>query len=170
MDDLDNAYAQRHQSENDDDSDTDDENEIITTNNSRNVVMGNTQNAQEIAEIFQRNIKEAKVHITTLQVRRTVRDKIFPFMKFTTEDLLRDIKLREHNNIIHLLLQDLNRLNDDDKTRAKFWLAYKSEVKNVLTTRKTEVCYQMKEVVVECKCQCITNVSQKIFTNLQFYI
>ena len=73
-------------------------------------------------------------------------------MRFTIEDLLCDIKLGEHNNITtHPPPQDPNRPNNDDKTRAKFWLAYKSEVKDILTTRKTEVCNQMKEVVVECK-------------------
>ena len=109
------------------------------------------QMAQEIADVFRQNIKEEKSKLTVLQVCHTVRDKIFQFMKFTTEEILHDVKLRQKNNIIHLLLRDLNWLGDDDKTRAKFWLAYKSEVESVLTTRKTEVCNQMKEVVVECK-------------------
>ena len=90
--------------------------------------------------------------LTTLQVRRTIRDRIFPLMKFTSESILRQVKIKEEHNILHKLLQDLNRLDDDDMTRAKFWLTYKSEVKNVLTTRKTEVSNQMKEMVVECKC------------------
>ena len=111
----------------------------------------NTRMAHEVAEIFQQNIREPKNNMTTIQVRRTVRERIFPIMKFTSEAILRQVKLNEENNILHLLLQDLNCLDDDDTTRAKFWLTYKSEVKNVLTTRKMEVTGQMKEMVVECK-------------------
>ena len=151
MVDFEDQYGQGKMSADDeltnDDEDYDDESEDNNENNS-NIY---SNEAQEIADIFRQNIKETKTDLTTMQVRRTTRDRIFPIMKFTTEEILRDIKLRSENNILHFLLQDLNRLSDDDKTRAKFWLAYKSEVKSVLTTRKTEVCNQMMEVVVECK-------------------
>ena len=109
--------------------------------------------AHQVAEIFQQNVREPKNNMTTLQVRHTIRDRIFPLMKFTSEAILRQVKIKEEHNILHKLLQDLNRLDDDDMTRAKFWLTYKSEVKNVLTTRKTEVSNQMKEMVVECRCK-----------------
>ena len=66
------------------------------------------QMAQEIADVFRQNIKEEKSKLTVLQVCHTVRDKIFQFMKFTTEEILHDVKLRQKNNIIHLLLRDLN--------------------------------------------------------------
>ena len=89
--------------------------------------------------------------MTVFQIRRTVREKIFPFMKFTNEYVLRQMKLREPNNMVYYLLQDLNRFDDDDISRAKFWLIYNNEVKSVLTTRKTEVANQMKAVVVNCK-------------------
>ena len=112
------------------------------------------QVSTEVSRIFQQNIKEEKNQMTVLQIRRTVRDKIFPFMKFTNEYVLRQIKLREPNNIVHLLLQDLNRLDDNDISRAKFWLTYKNEVRLVLTTRKTEVTNQMKAAVVSCKYIC----------------
>lgn len=151
MKDLENVYGQNMRSEFGDDSESDDDIQADQTNNLTRSSTINNQNAQEIAEIFQRNIKEQKLPLTIVQIRRTVRDKIFPFMKFTNEEVLREVKLREHNNIIHLLLQDLNRLEDDDRARAKFWLAYKSEVKSILTTRKTEVSNGMKETVVECK-------------------
>ena len=88
--------------------------------------------------------------MTVLQIRRMVREKVFPYMKFTNEYVLRQMKLREHNNIVHYLLQDLNRLDNDDISRAKFWLTYKNEDKSVLTTRKTEVANQMKAEVINC--------------------
>ena len=110
-----------------------------------------TQVTTEVSRIFQQNIKEEKNQMTVLQIRRTVREKIFPFMKFTNEYVLRQMKLREPNNMVHLLLQDLNRLDDNDIRRAKFWLSYKNEVRTVITTRKTEVTNQMKSTVVHCK-------------------
>ena len=110
-----------------------------------------TQVTTEVSRIFQQNIKEEKNQMTVLQIRRTVREKIFPFMKFTNEYVLRQMKLRESDNMVHLLLQDLNRLDDNDISRAKFWLSYKNEVRTVITTRKTEVTNQMKSTVVNCK-------------------
>ena len=59
--------------------------------------------------------------------------------------------LLSNSNMVHLLLQDLNRLDDNDISRAKFWLSYKNEVRTVITTRKTEVTNQMKSTVVHCK-------------------
>ena len=72
-------------------------------------------------------------------------------MKFTNEYVLRQMKLRESDNMVHLLLQDLNWLDDNDISRAKFWISYKNEVRTVITIRKTEVTNQMKSTVVNCK-------------------
>ena len=148
---FDEQYGQGTMSTDDEFNNNGDDYDEESVDDNENNTNNNSNEAQEIANIFRQNIKEIKADLTTMQVRRTTRDRIFPIMKFTTEEILRDIKLRSENNILHFLLQDLNRLGDNDKTRAKFWLAYKSEVKSVLTTRKTEVCNQMKEVVVECK-------------------
>ena len=95
-----------------------------------------------------------KNQMAVLQICRTVREKIFPFMKFTNEYVLRHMKICEPNNMVHMLLQDLNCLDNSDISRAKFWLTYKNEVRSVLTTRKTEVSNQMKVVVVNCKLMC----------------
>ena len=134
--------------DNDDDPSSDEDEEVIQTN--QNIQHTPAQITTEVTRIFQQNIKEEKNQMTVLQIRRTVREKIFPYLKFTNEFVLRQMKLREQNNMVHYLLQDLNRLDDDDISRAKFWLTYKSEVKSVLTTRKTEVANQMKAVVVNC--------------------
>ena len=151
MTNLDNTFGQGNMDPNNGFSESEDEQErhIPHTITTRPV---NSRMAHQVAEIFQQNVREPKNNMTTLQVRRTIRDRIFPLMKFTSEAILRQVKIKEEHNILHKLLQDLNRLDDDDMTRAKFWLTYKSEVKNVLTTRKTEVSNQMKEMVVECKC------------------
>ena len=134
--------------DNDDDPSSDEDEEVIQTN--QNIQHTPAHITTEVTRIFQQNIKEEKNQMTVLQIRRTVREKIFPYLKFTNEFVLRQMKLREQNNMVHYLLQDLNRLDDDDISRAKFWLTYKSEVKSVLTTRKTEVANQMKAVVVNC--------------------
>ena len=127
--------------------------------------------AHQVAEIFQQNVRELKNNMITLQVRCTIRVRIFPLMKFTSESILHQVKINEENNILHKLLQDLNQLDDDDDmTRAKFWLTYKSEVKNVLTTRKTEVLNQMKEMVVECKCTVMFLLFNLIFVLMYFVI
>ena len=123
----------------------------IVDENDPHVLQTPVQLSSEVSKIFQQNITEVKNDMTILQIRRTVRDKVFPFMKFTNEYILRQMKLRQNNNIVHLLLQDLNRLDDNDIKRAKFWLTYKNEVRTVLTTRKTEVSNQMKSTVVACK-------------------
>ena len=135
----------------DDDEPSSDEEEEEMVNNQL-IQHTPAQMTTEITRIFQQNIKEEnKNQMTVLQIRRTVREKIFPFMKFTNEYVLRQMKLREPNNMVYYLLQDLNRLDDDDISRAKFWLTYNNKVKSVLTTRKTEVANQMKLMVVNCK-------------------
>ena len=134
----------------DDDEPSSDEEEQEMVNN-QHIQHTPAQMTTEITRIFQQNIQEEKNQMTVLQIRRTVRNKIFPFMKFTNEYVLRQMKLREANNMVYYMLQDLNRLDDDDISRAKFWLTYKNEVKSVLTTRKTEVANQMKAMVVNCK-------------------
>ena len=138
----------------DDDEPSSDEEEQMIVNN-RHIQHTPAQMTTEITRIFQQNIKEEMNQMTVLQIRRTVREKIFPFLKFTNEYVLRQMKLREADNMVYYLLEDLNRLDDDDISRAKFWLTYKNEVKSVLTTRKTEVANQMKAVVVNCKYNCI---------------
>lgn len=143
-------------SDSDDDDEPEQTTEGITPTGQElasNINYTNTQThlSNEVTRIFQQNIKENVNQMTLLQIRRTVRDKIFPFMKFTNEYVLRQMKLREENNLVHILLQDLNRLDDDDINRAKFWLSYKNEIKNVLTTRKTEVSNQMKKMVLSRK-------------------
>ena len=97
---------------------------------------------------FQKGLMEERNLCILVTVKKTIRERIFPMIKFVDNDILKTIKLREHNNIIHFMLQDLNRLDDDDVKRAKFWLAYQKEIKTVLTTRKTEVSNQMKDTVL----------------------
>ena len=116
--------------------DSSDDDELDTTTTTTNKNVKSTHVNTEVSRIFQHNITEEKNQMTLLQIRRTVGDRFFPIMKFTNEYILRQMKLREENNMIHLLLQDLNRLDDDDISRAKFWLTYKNEVKQVLTTPK----------------------------------
>ena len=101
-----------------------------------------------VIEVFQKGLMEERNPCVLVTVKKTIRERIFPMIKFVDNDILRTIKLREHNNIIHFMLQDLNRLDDDDVKRAKFWLAYQKEIKTVLTTRKTEVSNQMKDTVL----------------------
>ena len=132
-------------------NDSDDDSGSNEDENGLNTLQTPVQVSSEVSKIFQQNITEIKNDMTVLQIRRTVRDKVFPFMKFTNEFILRQMKLRQNNNIVHMLLQDLNRLDDNDIKRAKFWLTYKNEVRTVLTTRKTEVSNQMKSSVVACE-------------------
>ena len=126
-------------------SDSDDDNADI--NNANNVAIPTTTNV--IARIFQHNEKEPKNDCILLNVRKTVREYIFPFMKFTSEKILNQIKLIEENNILHILLRELNRLDDNEETRAQFWLRYKSEISYVLSSRKTEILNGIKGVVYE---------------------
>ena len=84
-------------------------------------------------------------------MRKTICDRIFPFTKFCNEAVLQMVKLREENNLLYLLLADLNRLDDNDVKRAKFWLRYKKEIKKVISTRKTKVSNLIKTVVYEGK-------------------
>ena len=144
------SNMERAQQYNQDDDDPSSDEDEETNIHNLHIQHTPAQITTEVTRIFQQNIKEEKNQMTVLQIRRTVRDKIFPYLKFTNEFVLRQMKLREENNMVHYLLQDLNRLDDDDISRAKFWLTYKSEVKSVLTTRKTEVSNQMKAVVVNC--------------------
>ena len=123
-----------------DESSSDDE-ETIKDNRTVN----STNN--DVCLVFQHHEMEEKNACVLFQVRKTIRDRIFSLMKFCNEAVLRQVKLKEQNNILHMLLADLNRLDYSEKDRAKFWLRYKSEIRSVLATRKTEVSNHIKEVV-----------------------
>ena len=63
-----------------------------------------------------------------LNVRRTIREFIFPTIKFINDEALCMVKLVEENNILHILLRELNRLDDNEEKRARFWLRYRGRV------------------------------------------
>ena len=126
-------------------SNSDDENEIETSDTQTSMDGGINR---LVIEVFQKGLVEERNPCVLVIVKKTIREKIFPMIKFVDNDVLKTVKIRENNNILHVMLQDLNRLDDDDVKRAKFWLAYQKEIKNVLTTRKTEVSNQMKDTVV----------------------
>ena len=132
----------------DDNSGSEDEEEVVPT------IVPSTQersNTLQLSRIFQLNETEQLNNCVLFQVRRTVRERIFPFLKFCNETVLRMVKLDEKDNLLHLLLADLNRLDDDLNTRARFWLTYKNEIKNILIVRKTEVSNMMKVMVFDGK-------------------
>ena len=126
-------------------SNSDDENEIETSDTQTSMDGGINR---LVIKVFQKGLVEERNPCVLVIVKKTIREKIFPMIKFVDNDVLKTVKIRENNNILHVMLQDLNRLDDDDVKRAKFWLAYQKEIKNVLTTRKTEVSNQMKDTVV----------------------
>ena len=90
-------------------------------------------------------------------------------LKFVNDDILRTVKLKEKNNMIHLLLQDLNRIDDSDSKRAMFWLTYRKEIKGVLTTRKTEVSNQMKDSVISGKMTIFSNKEVTIISDIKIF-
>ena len=148
-------------------SDYDSDEEINSQNINENVsTLTNTQN-RRVIEILQRNIMEPKNPCVLVTVKKTIREKIFPMLKFVNDDILRTVKLKEKNNMIHLLLQDLNRIDDSDSKRAMFWLAYRKEIKGVLTTRKTEVSNQMKDSVISGKMTIFSNKEVTIISDIK---
>ena len=62
----------------------------IADENDPLVLQTPVQLSSEVSKIFQQNITEVKNDMTILQIRRTVRDKFFPFMTFTNEYILRN--------------------------------------------------------------------------------
>ena len=79
-----------------------DENE--TQNNNVNLYANS-----EIIDIFKHKEQETKNDCILLNVKKTIREFIFPMMKFTNEDVLHKVKLNEENNTLHILLKELNR-------------------------------------------------------------
>ena len=89
-------------------------------------------------------------------------------MKFCNEMVLRQVKLNEANNILHMLLADLNCLDNSTTERARFWLRYKGEIRSVLCTRRTEVSNHIKEVVYNGKCNCFITCITVSYTNTSY--
>ena len=140
----------RNDSSDSDDSSTSslDEDDNDNLQEPNNNVRSNNAN---VAHIFQHNELETKNDCVLLNVRRTIREFIFPTIKFINDEALCMVKLVEENNILHILLRELNRLDDNEEKRARFWLRYRSQVGSVLTSRKTEIANGMKAVVFEGK-------------------
>ena len=125
-------------------SNSDDDNE---SRKSQSSVTRHSVNNNEVCLVFQQNIMEKKSECVYYQVRKTIRERIFPIMKFCNDSVLRRVELNEKNNVLDMMLADLNRLDDNEVDRAKFWLRYRGEIKSILTIRKTEVSNNIKEVV-----------------------
>ena len=102
----------------------------------------------EVCIIFQTHQMEEENSCILYQVRKTIRERIFPLLKFCTESVLQQVKLNERNNILHMSLADLNRLDNSSSDRARFWIRYKGEIRSVLCTRRTEVSNNIKETVL----------------------
>ena len=79
MSNIDDTYVQENMNNNHDLSDSEDKNPVCvpTTITARPV---NSQMSHQVAEFFQQNVREPKNNMTTLQVRHTIRDTIFPIV------------------------------------------------------------------------------------------
>ena len=103
-------------------SSSDDENEIETSDRQNSLDGGINK---LVIKVFQKGLVEERNPCAVLVImKKTIREKTFPMIKFVESDVLKTVKIGEINNILHIMLQDLNRLDNDDVKRAKFWLAY----------------------------------------------
>ena len=147
------------------DSSYDSESDESSNNKSHYSTTEDEEREDEVCLVFKNNEMEEENECVLFQVRKTIRDRIFPIIKFCNEAVLRQVRLNEENNILHILLANLNRLDDSLVERARFWMRYKNEIKKVITIRKTEVLNHMKEVVYNGKYMLMFIVKVYAFTH-----
>ena len=78
-------------------SNSDDENEIETSDTQTSMDGGINR---LVIEVFQKGLVEERNPCVLVIVKKTIREKIFPMIKFVDNDVLKTVKIRENNNII----------------------------------------------------------------------
>jgi hypothetical protein len=84
-------------------------------------------------------------------VKKQIKERIWPYTKFTTIDIIHENEWNEEGNYLHHILKGMNLLSYSRVQRVRFWLRYGKVVLEVLSACKCNVAGGIKKSVVQRK-------------------
>jgi len=79
-------------------------------------------------------------------VKKQIKERIWPYTKFTTIDIIHENEWNEEGNYLHHILKGMNLLSYSRVQRVRFWLRYGKVVLEVLSACKCNVAGGIKKV------------------------
>ena len=106
---------------------------------------------ETVSRVYQLNDKiEHDDHIYDM-VKKQIKERIWPYTKFSTIDIINETEWNEEGNYLHHILTGMNLLSYNRVKRVRFWLRYGKVVLEVLSACKCNVASGIKRSVVQCK-------------------
>ena len=129
----------------------------------------NTQDISEVEYVEPSTLSEAPVYETVNRVyqlndmmehddhvynmvKKQIKEKIWPYTKFTTIEIINETEWNEEGNYLHHILKGMNLLSYSRVQRVRFWLRYGKVVLEVLSACKCNVAGGIKKSVVQREC------------------
>ena len=106
---------------------------------------------ETVNRVYQLNDKmEHDDHVYDM-VKKQVKERIWPYTKFSTIDIINETEWNEEGNYLHHILKGMNLLSYNRVQRVRFWLRYGKVVLEVLSSCKCNVASGIKKSVVQRK-------------------
>ena len=102
-----------------------------------------------IGEIYRKKIKCLDDPQKREQIRRIIKEEIWPLQKFTDKTTIEEIDLNEEGTFLDIILSALNEKDMGRIDKLKFWMRYGSMVVDVLQSDKASAAMNLKHSVVK---------------------
>lgn len=102
-----------------------------------------------LAEIYRKKIKVEEDPQKTEQIKRIIREEIWPETKFSDMKVIEDINLNEEGTLLDIILTSLNEEGMCKVDKLKFWNRYGRMVPEVLKIDKASASENLKLAVLK---------------------
>jgi hypothetical protein len=106
---------------------------------------------ETVNRIYQLNDKMEHDDHVYIMVKKQIKERIWPYTKFTSSDIINETEWDEEGNYLHQILTGMNLLSYNRVQRVRFWLRYGKVVLEVLSACKCNVAGGIKKCVVQRK-------------------
>ena len=101
-----------------------------------------------ISEIYRKKIKCDDNPQKREQIKRIIKDEIWPIQKFTDKATIEGIDLDEEGSFLDIILCALNEEDMGKVEKVKFWMRYGNMIPEVLKTDKASASLNLKQSVM----------------------
>lgn len=104
-----------------------------------------------IGEIYRKKIKCIDDPQKREQIKRIIKEEIWPLQKFTDKTTIEEIDLDEEGTFLDIILNALNAQDMGRIDKLKFWMRYGNMVVEILKTDKASAAMNLKNSVIKGK-------------------
>ena len=102
-----------------------------------------------IGEIYRRKIKCDDNPQKREQIKRIIKDVIWPLQKFTDKVTIEEIDLEEEGSFLDIILSELNEEDMGKVDKVKFWMRYGNMISDILNSDKATASLCLKHSVLK---------------------